>query len=125
MTKKWVTLLLAVLILVPSMWGFGMKFLEFLALARGDVDGAFALTPVTNYLFASLGFLCLFGWAAANGMFHDIERPKRTMLENEQRLDKESHYSTHNGFYRIPGKQNPWHQGTSHDRGSREKQGRL
>jgi hypothetical protein len=103
--KKWVTLLLAVLILVPSLWGFSMKFLEFLALARGDVDGAFALTPVTNYLLASLGFLCLFGWAAANGMFHDIEQPKRTMLENEKRMDKASHYSTHNGFYRIPDKQ--------------------
>jgi len=103
MSKNRLTLLLAVLILVPSMWGFGMKFLEFLALARGDVDGAFALTPVTNYLLASLGFLCLFGWAAANGMFHDIERPKRTMLENEMRLDKASHYSTHHGFYRIPG----------------------
>ena len=76
-------------------------------LACVPANGAFALTPVTNYLFASLGFLCLFGWAAANGMFHDIERPKRTMLENEQRLDKESHYSTHNGFYKIPGKQNP------------------
>ena len=120
MTKKWVTLLLAVFILVPSMWGFGMKFLEFLALARGDVDGAFALTPVTNYLFASLGFLCLFGWAAANGMFHDIEQPKRTMLENEQRLDTESHYSTQNGFYKIPGKDE-----LGHANRSWEKQGGL
>ena len=81
------TLLLAVLILVPSLWGFGSKFLEFVALVRGEVDGAFAVTPVVNYLLASLGFLCLFGWAACNGMFHDIERPKQTMLENEARLD--------------------------------------
>lgn len=87
MTKNQVTLLLAVLILLPSLWGFGSKFVEFVILARGDVDGAFALTPVVNYLLASLGFLCLFGWAIGNGMFHDIERPKETMLENEAMLD--------------------------------------
>ena len=82
------TVALAILILVPSLWGFGSKFSEFLALVRGEVDGAFAITPVVNYLLASLGFLCLFGWAALNGMFRDIERPKRTMLENEAKLDR-------------------------------------
>ncbi len=82
-----VTLLLAVGILVPSLFGFGTKFYEFVVLARGDVEGVFAVTPVINYLMASLGFLCLFGWAIANGMFHDIEQPKLTMLENEARLD--------------------------------------
>ena len=40
-----------------------------------------------NYLLASFGFLLLFVWAAANGMFHDIEGPKYTMLVNEDRLD--------------------------------------
>lgn len=83
-----ITALLAVAILVPSLWGFGTKFYEFVLLARGDVEGVFAVTPVINYLLASLGFLCLFGWAAYNGMFHDIEQPKRTMLENERRLDE-------------------------------------
>lgn len=82
-----VNLLFAAAILLPSLWGFSMKFREFVLLARGDVDGVFAVTPVVNYLLASLGFLLLFGWAAANGMFHDIEEPKRTMLENERRLD--------------------------------------
>ena len=62
--------------------------MEFITLAKGDVDGAFALTPVVNYLLASLGFLCLFGWAACNGMFHDIEQPKRDMLESERQLDE-------------------------------------
>jgi hypothetical protein len=79
--------LFIVAILAPSLWGFGMKFREFVLLARGDVEGVFAVTPVINYLLASMGFLLLFGWAAVNGMFHDIEEPKRTMLENEQRLD--------------------------------------
>ena len=82
-----VVLLMAVGILVPSLYGFGTKFLEFVALYRGDVEGAFAVTPILNYLLASTGFLLLFVWAVLNGMFRDVERPKYTMLENEQRLD--------------------------------------
>lgn len=85
-------LLLASGILLPSLWGFGNKLLEFIALARGEADGAFAVTPLANYLLASTGFLLLFCWAAANGMFHDIERPKHTMLENEQWLER--HYDS-------------------------------
>lgn len=85
-----VTLLLAFAILLPSLWGFGTKFYEFVILAGGDVDGVFAVTPVVNYLLASLGFLCLLGWAAAHGMFHDIEQPKRTMLDIERQLDQAS-----------------------------------
>ena len=76
------------LILIPSLWGFGSKFLEFIAIYRGDVDGAFAIAPILNYLLASIGFLLLFFWAAANGMFHDIERPKYQLLEREEELDK-------------------------------------
>lgn len=88
--QQWVgriTLLLAILILVPSLFGFGSKFMEFVHLSRGNQEGAFAVAPVVNYLAASLGFLCLFGWAAANGMFRDIERPKYRMLETEAQLD--------------------------------------
>jgi hypothetical protein len=88
--RKSVTILLAVAILVPSLLGFGTKFYEFVLLARGNVEGVFAVTPVINYLMASLGFLCLLGWAAANGMFRDIEQPKLTMLENEELLDAQS-----------------------------------
>jgi cytolysin (calcineurin-like family phosphatase) len=86
-----VNVLFALAILLPSLWGFSMKFREFVMLARGDVEGVFAVTPVMNYLLASFGFLLLFGWAAANGMFHDIEKPKQTMLENEERLDAWEH----------------------------------
>lgn len=85
-----VTLALAVLILVPSLWGFGSKFLEFIAIYRGDADGSFAIAPILNYLLASLGFLLLFAWAVMNGMFHDIERPKYTMLEIDEQLEKQS-----------------------------------
>lgn len=77
----------ALAVLLPSLYGFGTKFLEFVALFRGDVEGAFAITPILNYLLASLGFLLLFGWAAMGGMFKNVEQPKYAMLENEAWLD--------------------------------------
>lgn len=93
--RQTITIILALAILIPSLWGFGNKFLEFVALYRGDVDGAFAISPIVNYLLASMGFLCLFCWAALHGMFHDIERPKRTMLQTEQQLDAQEARSGH------------------------------
>jgi hypothetical protein len=84
------TLLFAAVILIPSGFGFSRKFMELLALTRGDADGAFAITPVVNYLLSSLGFFFLFCWAILNGMFGDIEQPKRTMLETERMLDGET-----------------------------------
>lgn len=91
-TRSWITMVLAVLILVPSLWGFGSKFIEFVAIYRGEVDGAFAIAPLLNYLLASCGFLMLFVWAAFNGMFHDIEAPKQAMLDNESRLDRDANW---------------------------------
>lgn len=88
--RRWPMWLLALVVLVPSLYGFGTKFRELVLLYSGDAEGAFAIAPIVNYLLASFGFLLLFGWAAANGMFHDIERPKQTMLENEARLDADS-----------------------------------
>ena len=83
------TLILALVILIPSLFGFGSKFAELVSVFRGEADGAFAVTPILNYLLASAGFLLLFCWAIANGMFHDIEKPKITMLDNERRLDND------------------------------------
>ncbi len=91
----WVTVALGVLILIPSMVGFVMKFVEFAALAEGNSagrvgglsDGAFAVTPVINYLLASAGFFFLLLWSAVNGMFRDLEQPKYFMLKNEEELD--------------------------------------
>ena len=76
------------------------------------MEGAFAISPIVNYLLASFGFLLLFGWAALGGMFHDIEQPKYTMLENEARLDQQddgqappfverAHATTRNEFARA------------------------
>lgn len=85
--RRWLTALLALLVLAPSLYGFTGKFVEFIRIFRGDPSGLFAISPIMNYLLASLGFLCLFGWAMGQGTFHDIEAPKRTMLEIEEALD--------------------------------------
>jgi hypothetical protein len=87
--QRWTTVVFALLVLIPSGYGFTRKFLELVALTKGDVDGVFAISPVVNYLLTSLGFFCLFCWAIFNGMFGDIEAPKRAMLETERRLDEE------------------------------------
>ena len=86
--RSYITLVLGIVILAFSLWGFGSKFLEFLHIYRGHADGAFAIAPILNYLLASAGFLLILLWAIANGMFHDVERPKYTMLENESQLDR-------------------------------------
>ncbi len=85
-----ITILFAVPILLISMLGFGTKLIEFVHTFRGEQDGVFAITPIVNYALATLGFLCMLVWATMNGMFHDIERPKVAMLENEKVLDSES-----------------------------------
>lgn len=82
------TWIMAAIILLPSMYGFGGKFLEFIHIFRGNSDGVFAITPIVNYLLASMGFFCLFGWASLSGMFRDIEAPKCTFLETEEWLDR-------------------------------------
>ncbi len=83
-----ITLSLAVVILGISCWGFGQKLIKLFFVTQGEETGAFAVAPLVNYVLASLGFLLLLFWAARNGMFHDIEGPKHTMLENEKKLDK-------------------------------------
>ena len=86
--QSWVTVGLAVLILIPSLYGFFGKFIEFVHIYRGEAGGEFAVAPILNYLLASLGFFSMLLWALRNGMFHDIERPKAQFLENEALLDK-------------------------------------
>ncbi len=83
-----ITIVFAVLILIPSMLGFVMKFGELMALTDDGADGGFAITPVVNYLLASAGFFFMLLWAAANGMFRDLEQPKHLMLQNERELDR-------------------------------------
>lgn len=99
-TQNIVVSIMAVVILGFCFFGFGSKFVEFVRLVWTDEvarsDGVFAVAPLANYLLASAGFLCLLGWAACQGMFHDIEQPKQTMLDIESELDSradDTHYS--------------------------------
>ena len=85
--QTWVTIGLAVLILIPSLYGFVGKFYEFVMIYRGAPGGEFAVAPIMNYLLASAGFFCMLLWAAWNGMFRDVEKPKVDFLDNERRLD--------------------------------------
>ena len=90
------TVAFAVMILIPSMYGFAGKFIELVHVFRGEPGGAFAVAPIVNYLLASLGFLCMLAWASWNGMFHDVERPKFDMLEHEEQLDRVSPHASWN-----------------------------
>jgi len=82
-----ITCVLAVVILVPSLWGFGSKFVEFVRLFYHSQEGQFAISPIMNYLLAGAGFFCLLCWGMAQGMFTDVERPKFTMLQTEENID--------------------------------------
>jgi hypothetical protein len=86
--RMWLTVIMGVLILIPSMYGFMGKFIEFVHIYRGEPGGEFAVAPILNYLLASAGFFCMLLWAAWNGMFHDVEKPKYDFLENEARLEE-------------------------------------
>lgn len=85
--QAWVTAAMAVLILIPSLYGFAGKFVEFVHIYRGTSGGEFAVAPILNYLLASAGFFFMLLWAAWNGMFRDVEKPKVDFLVNEDRLD--------------------------------------
>ena len=79
-------IVMSLVILIPSMIGFVMKFSEFVNTFQ-DPDGVFAITPMLNYLLATMGFFCMLIWATCNGMFRDIERPKYRMLEDDWPAD--------------------------------------
>ena len=95
-----VIFVLAVVILGFCAYGMYMRISELYAIMRsnlvqGNGDGAFAFTPLMNYLLASMGFLFMLVWAAFRGMFRDIEGPKRTLLDNEEMLDRQERAATH------------------------------
>lgn len=81
------TWIFAAIVLVPTIAAFALKFWDLVLIVRGDEEGAFAITPIVNYLLATAGFLCLLIWSASQGAFQDLDGPSQRMLENEQRLD--------------------------------------
>jgi hypothetical protein len=90
--QKWFTIIFAIVIFIPCALGFGNKFVELVQLSHGDAEGRFAITPVVNYLLATLGFLCMFGWGALRGTFHNIEGAKQKMLDDDMRIDEASRH---------------------------------
>jgi hypothetical protein len=93
MTQKphfpWRIWLVAAIVLIPTILGFANKFLDLVLVLQGDEEGAFAITPITNYLLATAGFLCLLIWTASLGAFKNLDGPSIAMLENERRLDEQ------------------------------------
>jgi len=77
-------------VLIPSILGFANKFLDLMIVAQGDEEGAFALTPMINYLLATAGFFCMLMWAVAQGAFYDLNSPSQSMFENELELERRS-----------------------------------
>lgn len=84
----WVTWLVSALVLIPTILGFANKFLDLVLVVQGDEEGAFAVTPIVNYLLATAGFLCLLIWTATQGAFQDLDAPSRKMFDDEQRFNK-------------------------------------
>jgi hypothetical protein len=83
---KTLTLALTMAVLASSAWVIGDRVVAFLALDRGEAERALVVAPLVNYLFGSLGFLCLLGWAVLAGTFSDTEEPKYNILETEKAL---------------------------------------
>ncbi len=81
-------IVMAVGVFITGMYGFGSKLEQFIRAVIVENEADFTLIPVLNYMFAAAGFLCLFGWAAKNGMFKDLEKPKYDMLEYDRELDE-------------------------------------
>ncbi len=97
-SSVWTTVIFALLILIPCFVAFSNKFREFILLYSGQVDGVFAISPIVNYLLASLGFFFLFWWGICNGMFARMEEPKRDFLVQEWQLDQDqANYETKPG----------------------------
>lgn len=86
---SWAVWFFAALVLIPTILGFANKFLDLILISQGDEEGAFAVTPIMNYLLATAGFVCLLLWTAGQGAFKDLDGPSHWMMENEHRLDNE------------------------------------
>lgn len=86
--RKKALLIFAIVMVVLAGYGFSVRFFEFLHTLQAGDSGNFIIVPLLSYLAVAAGFLCLFGWATFYGMFRDVERPKYTMLENEEKLDR-------------------------------------
>jgi nitrate reductase NapE component len=86
--KNFVLWFTAIGIIFPGGYGFISKLLQFIKTLETDSEGAFTIIPISNYLIMASGFTCLLVWGAAHGMFRDIEKPKYTMLERDEAIER-------------------------------------
>ena len=86
--KTLAVIVIGLAVIIPSAPGFIDKLVQFFKLAQEEEGGGFALVPIMNYLLVAIGFICLMVWATINGMFRQIEKPKYTMLEQEEAIDQ-------------------------------------
>jgi hypothetical protein len=80
--------ILAIVILLPGAYGFGVKLWEFINEVKQDDGVGFTVFPISNYFLVTAGMACLLVWAIAHGMFRNVEGPKYTMLDRENELDR-------------------------------------
>jgi hypothetical protein len=85
--KRITILVMAVGILIPGAYGFIEKLIQFVRTLNTDSGAGFTIIPISNYFLIAAGMACMLAWAIANGMFHDIEKPKYTMLDQEAELE--------------------------------------
>jgi hypothetical protein len=81
---------------LPTAFGFIQKFVRLVEMRDTIEGGQFTIFPVLNYALVAIGFTCLLIWAAARGMFRDVEGPKYRMLEREEQLAR--HERLHGSF---------------------------
>jgi len=86
--KNFVLWFMSIGIIIPGAYGFIAKLLDFIKTLDTDNEGAFTIIPISNYLIMAAGFVCLLVWATAHGMFRDIEKPKYTMLERDEAIER-------------------------------------
>ncbi len=89
--KRITILVMAIGILIPGGYGFIEKLIQFVRTLNTETGAGFTIIPISNYFLIAAGMACMLAWAIANGMFHDIEKPKYTMLESEAELDALNH----------------------------------
>jgi hypothetical protein len=72
---------------------FAYKIVEFVWTLDSPEAPGFAVVPVVTYFIVATGWVLLFAWAYLHGQFADMERPKTTLLEREDALDRQDRSS--------------------------------
>lgn len=85
--KTWAAIVVGIAVIFGGAT-FIYKLVEFASTAKDSEMAGFAMVSVVPYFAATAGFLALAVWAFLKGHFKDIEAPKYSMLEQEEKLDR-------------------------------------